>query len=102
MKEQIHIRTYDSIPTDLAGEMRDWPEFVSGQGYTFQLRDRDSGEEVSVWLSDTPDDFPTVIVEGRSRSRLLDRALGRVIQALSEHSDHLMVDRRTIAEPSAL
>lgn len=94
---QLHIRTYDSIPTDLAGEMREWREFVGGEAYTVQLRDRDSGDEVSVWMSDRPDDFPTVVVEGPSRSALLDRALGRVIQALSENSDHLMVDRWTAA-----
>jgi hypothetical protein len=36
----------------------------------------------------------TVIVEGPSRSQLLDKTLGRVIQALSEHSDNLMIDLR--------
>lgn len=99
MKKRLHIRTYDSIPTDLAGEMRGWREFVSGQAYTVHLRDDQTGEEVSVCMRDTPDDCPTVIVEGSSRGPLLDRVLGRAIQALSEHSDNLMVDDMTIAEP---
>jgi hypothetical protein len=79
-------------------EMRDWREFISGEVYRVHLRDNDSGEEVSVWMSDTPDDLPILIVENHSRSLLFDRALGRVIQAWSEHSDNLMVDRRTIAK----
>ncbi len=101
MKEQIHIRTYDSIATDLAGEMREWREFVAGEAYSVRLRDSDSGDEVLVWMSADSDDIPAVIVEGLPRSALLDRALGRVIQALSEHSDNLMVDRRTIADQTA-
>jgi hypothetical protein len=101
MKVQVHIRTYDSISTDLAGEMRDWREFVSGTAYTVQLRDVRTGDEVTVVMKDTPEDFPTLIVEGRSRSVLFDRAVGRVVQALAEHSDNLMVDQRRIAEPSA-
>ena len=101
MKKLLHIRTYDSIPTDLAGEMRSWREFVSGAAHTVHLRDKQSGEEVSVCMRDTSDDFPTVIVEGSSQGPLLDRVLGRTIQALSEHSDHLMVCDMTIAEPGA-
>lgn len=98
VKTQLHIRTYDSIPTDLAGEMRDWREFVRGEAYDVHLRDDEAGEEVTILMRDTPDDFPTVIVEGRSRSVLFDRAAGRVIQALGEHSDSLMIDDVTSAE----
>ncbi len=101
MKQRLHIRTYDSIPTDLAGEMRDWPEFVSGEGYAVHLRNITSGAEVSVWMTEPENDFPTVIVEGTYRSTLLDRALGRVIEALSEHSDDVDVRQSTIAEPAA-
>jgi hypothetical protein len=101
MKKLLHIRTYDSIPTDLAGEMRSWREFVSGAAHTVHLRDERSGQEVSVCMRHTSDDFPTVIVEGSSQGPLLDRVLGRTIQALSEHSDHLMVYDMTIAQPGA-
>lgn len=99
MKKLLHIRTYDAIPTDLAGEMRGWREFVSGEAYAVHLRDDQTGEEVSVCMRDTSDDFPTVVVEGSSRGPLLDSVLGRAIQALSEHSDNLMVADMTIAEP---
>jgi hypothetical protein len=101
MKKLLHIRTYDSIPTDLAGEMRSWREFVSGESHTVHLRDERNGEEVSVCMCDTSDDLPTVIVEGSFQGPLLDRVLGRTIQALSEHSDNLMVCDMTIAEPTA-
>jgi hypothetical protein len=99
MKQQFRIRTYDSIPTDLAGEMHDWPEFASGQGYTVHLRGAVTGAEVSVWMIEPENDLPTVIVEGTHRSSLLDRVLGRVVQALSEHSDDVDVRQSTIAEP---
>ena len=95
MREQIHIATYDSIPTDLAAEMRTWPEFLSGEGYVVKLRDEKTSDDVSVWMSDDPADFPTVIVEGRPRTSLFDKVVGRVIQALAEHSDDLRVCRRT-------
>jgi hypothetical protein len=103
MRVQVHIRTYDTIPTDLAGEMQKWQEFVRGQGYTVHLRDDNVGDEVSVHMKDTPDDFPTVIVEGASRTVLLDRTVGRVVQALAEHSDNLMVGvgKMPFAEPGA-
>ncbi len=101
MRKLLHIRTYDSIPTDLAGEMRSWREFVSGAAYTVHLLDERSGEEISVCMRETSDDFATVIVEGSSQGPLLDRVLGRTIQALSKHSDNLMVYDMTIAEPGA-
>jgi hypothetical protein len=97
MKTQFHIRTYDSIPTDLAGEMRDWREFVSGEAYTVRLRDDQTGEEVSVCMQEMPEDFPTVIVEGPARSLLLARVLGRVVEALSEHNDNLLVQNVRVA-----
>jgi len=37
MKREIHSVSYFSLPTDLAGEMRDWPEFVAGQEYSVDL-----------------------------------------------------------------
>jgi hypothetical protein len=30
---EVHIQSYFSIETDLANEMRSWPEFTSGSGY---------------------------------------------------------------------
>ena len=39
MVEELRIQSYFSLPTDLAAEMRAWPEFVSGEGYTVNLSD---------------------------------------------------------------
>ena len=44
----VYVESYFSMPTDLAGEMRDWPEFVSGHGYSVQLKS--AGEIVSTSL----------------------------------------------------
>ncbi len=99
VNQRFHIRTYDSCATDLAGEMRDWPEFLSGLGYAVHLRDAATGAEVSVRMTESDNDFSTVIVEGTHRSSILDRALGRVVLALSEHSDDLAIQQESIAEP---
>ena len=48
MNREVHIRSYFSLPTDLAAEMRGWPEFVSGKEYSVDLKSVASGEVVSV------------------------------------------------------
>ena len=48
MTQELLIWSYFSEPTDLAGEMRDWPEFVAGEGYSADLRNVATGEEVTV------------------------------------------------------
>jgi hypothetical protein len=89
---EIRIQSYFSLPTDLAGAMRDWQEFVVGEGYSVDLRDAASGEEVTVRIVDHVGE-QYVVVYSPAAGRLFDRTLGRVICALSDHSDHLMVDQ---------
>jgi len=92
MNREVHIISYFSLPTDLAGEMRSWPEFVSGQEYTVDLKGRDSDEAVSVkYVEDGEEHY--VSVKGIGTGALFDRVLGRVIYALAAHSDNLMIDR---------
>ena len=92
MKRETHIISYFSLETDLAGEMRDWPEFVSGRAYSVDLKSRDSDETVIVrYVEDGDDRYVSVMGDGAGR--LFDLVLGRVIYALSAHSDNLMVDR---------
>jgi hypothetical protein len=93
MRREIHIRSYFSVPTDLAAEMRDWPEFTSGEGYSVELRSVETGETVTVRFVEKDDDGPHVTVGSEDAGPLFDRVLGRVIYALSQHSDDLMVDR---------
>jgi hypothetical protein len=90
MKRETHIISYFSLPTDLAGELRDWPEFVSGQEYSVDLKS--STETVSVrYVEDGDERY--VSVSGDGVGTLFDRVLGRVIYALAAHSDNLMIDR---------
>ena len=91
MVQEIRIDSYFSMDTDLAGEMRGWPEFIAGEEYNVKLQDSASGETVFVRYVDMDDD-PHVSVRGREGA-LFDRVLGRVIYALAGHSDNLMVTR---------
>jgi hypothetical protein len=93
MTREIHIQSYFSLPTDLAGQLGAWPEFVAGEGYTAQLKDAQSGEAVDVALVEGHDERPFVTVKSGNAGPLFDRVLGRVVYALSEHSDDLIVDR---------
>ena len=73
--------------------MRGWPEFVGGEGYSVELKDVGSGEEVTVRFVEKDEDGPHVAVRSSQAGPLFDRALGQVIYALSQHSDDLVVDR---------
>ena len=93
MERETHIISYFSLETDVAGEMRDWPEFVCGQEYSVDLKDADSGEAVAVRLVKVKEQF--VSVKGSGPGSLYDKVLGRVIYALAAHSDNLLINRRT-------
>jgi hypothetical protein len=91
--KRIRITSYFSLPTDLAEQMRGWPEFVAGDGYSVDLKDTASGEAVSVRYVEEDED-PYVIVETSNAGELFDRVLGRVVSALAAHSDNLLVSDR--------
>jgi hypothetical protein len=93
MTKQLRITSYFSIPTDLAGEMRDWEEFVSGEGYTVDLKNAETGETVTVRYFERENDFDHVLVDSTAPGELFDRVVGRTVRALIMHSDNLMVDR---------
>ena len=94
MKREVQILSYFSLPTDLAAEMRDWPEFIGGAEYAVDLRDDSTAESVTVRLiAPSEEESSYVTVTGIGAGRLFERVLGRVVYALSAHSDNLMVDR---------
>ena len=93
MTREIHIQSYFSLPTDLAGQLGALPEFVAGEGYTAHLKDRRSGEAVDVTLVEANDERPFVAVKSTKAGPLFYRVLDLVVYALSEHSDDLIVDR---------
>jgi hypothetical protein len=91
---EVHITSYFSLETDLAAEMRSWPEFKSGSGYSVELASTDRGETVSVRLVEaTAEEHAFVRVTSPEPGALFDRVLGRVTYALAAHSDDLMLDR---------
>ena len=86
------VDSYFSLPTDLAAELRPWHEFVEGAGYSAELKG--SAERVSVCLMPAADeDAEHVLVVGEGCGDLFDRVLGRVVFALSAHSDSVWVSR---------
>ena len=96
MMKALCIQSYFSLPTDLAAEMRDWPEFVRGSGYDVELRWPATGESVTVrYVHDNDRTYIAITSESPSEGSgsLFDRVAGRVIYALSAHTDHLLVDR---------
>jgi len=91
---EVHIQSYFSIETDLAAEMRSWPEFKSGAGYAVDLASTDQTEAVWVALVErTVDEGPYVRITASAPGALFDRVLGRVTYALAAHSDNLMIHR---------
>ena len=91
---EVHIQSYFSIETDLATEMRSWPEFRSGAGYAVELASPERTEAVSVVLVErTVDEGPYVRITASASGVLFDRVLGRVTYALAAHSDNLMIHR---------
>ena len=89
MKVQ-RIGSYFSVETDLASEMRSWPEFVRGSGYDVDLRDASTGESVTVRYIESGEEAHVHIT---GEGSLFDRVVGRVIHAMSAHSDSLFIDR---------
>ena len=89
--KSITIQSYFSIPTDLAAEMRDWPQFITGEGYSVDLRDEITGGIITVRYIEKDGDG-RVVISGPS-SNLLDRVVGRVVCAMSAHSDNLLVSK---------
>jgi hypothetical protein len=92
----IRIDSYFSNPTDLAGEMSGWTEFIAGSEYSVDLKDSATGEEVSVRLiePETDDDREHVVIRSDRDGRLFDRVVGRVVFAMGANTDYLMVKRR--------
>ena len=86
----VRLDSYFSLPTDLAGELGNWPEFVSGHEYNVDLQDGE--ESVSVRLErDADQSF--VRVRGSGTGPLFHKVLGTVIHALSAHSDDVWLTR---------
>ena len=82
----VYIDSYFSLPTDLASEMRSWPEFVNGENYAVTLSS--ASEQVSTSM-ENDDGHPFVLVKGRGDGPLFYRVLGVTLYALAGHSDDI-------------
>ena len=97
---QARIDSYLTFPTDLAAEMRVWPEFVAGKGYDVELNS--AAEHVTVKLvSESDEDSRHVLVRGTGVGSLFHRVLGCVAFAMAAHSDEVMIMRWRDLEPQA-
>ena len=90
---EIHITSYFSADTDLAAEMRSWPEFRSGSEYSVELESAESGEAVSVSLVEREEERSYVRVAAGRPGMLFERTIGRAVYAMAAHSDNLMIHR---------
>lgn len=88
--KEVILRSYFSLPTDLAGEMRRWKEFVSGKDYSVDLMNSETGETVAVRFVEKDEDC-YVIIKCSNPDELFDRVIGRAVRALAMHSDNLMI-----------
>ena len=89
----MRIYSYFSLPTDLAGAMRDWPEFVSGEDYDVELKNDSTNEKVSVNLIErSKDEQVFVRISANRKEGLYERVVGRVIIELQPHTDNLMIE----------
>ncbi len=97
MNRKLRIWSYFSITPDLAAEMRDWPEFVTGTGYDVDVCSSTTEEAVAVRYVERREDAHVIITSTGSGS-LFDRITGRVIYAMSAHTDYLMIDRHVAGD----
>jgi len=90
----MRIYSYFSLPTDIAEAMRDWPEFVSGEEYSVELKDGTTGEQVTIQLMDAEEaeTQPYVLIQSNQFGTLYEKAVGRAIIELLPHTDNLMID----------
>lgn len=92
LSRTVRLDSYFSLETDLASELRSLPEYVSGNGYSANLA---SGQEsvVVALVPESEDDRQFVQVQGVGQGGLFETVLGRVIYAMSAHSDDVWLTR---------
>jgi len=86
----IRIDSYFSLPTDLASELRAWPEFLAGEGYTVELQS--PSERISV-QPEFDEGQMFIRLTGTGTGPLFHRVLGATVHSLSAHSDSVFITR---------
>ena len=73
-EREIHVLSYFSLDADLAGEMREWPEFVSGSGYASRFDVSQHRRKVAVrFVADADGEPMHVAVSTPVAGALFDR-----------------------------
>ena len=86
MTREVRVDSYFSLEADLAEEMRTWPEFVSGEGYSCLLR---AGSEVVETRLENDEGTPFVLIRGEGNGRLFSAVVGAVFWKMSGCSDNV-------------
>lgn len=89
---EVRIDSYFSLPTVVAAELKSWPEFITGEGYSAELANET--ERISVRLvPEKQDDTQHVLVHGEGQGRLFLSVVGCIAHAMAAHSDSVMLMR---------
>ena len=86
----VRLDSYFSLSTDLAAELSSLAAFVSGHEYEVDLR---STDEVVLVRLEEDEGTRFVRVRGNGDGPLFHQVLGKVIHALSAHSDDVWLTR---------
>lgn len=92
MRQKLLIWCFYGNPFELLGELREWPEFVAGGEESLELRDRQTGERVTIDNLDVWDDG-YLSIESPAAGALFDRVVGGVSRLLSARSGFLKLRR---------
>jgi hypothetical protein len=88
----VRIDSYFSLPTDLAEEMKRWPEFVNGTDYSVKLAS--PTESVNIELQpENDEDARHVLITGVGEGSLFFSVLGCAAHAMAAHSDSVQLSR---------
>lgn len=91
MSQEIIVRTSFREEVDLAAEMREWQEFVAGEGYSVELEDKITGGTVIVRYSDDGWGEEYLSIKSNAPGALFDRVAGRVVRTLAMYVGELKV-----------
>jgi hypothetical protein len=86
------IYSYFSLPTDLAAEMKSWPEFIDGTDYSVKLAS--PKESITVeFIDGNEKESSHVLITGEGSGSLFFCVLGCAAHAMAAHSDSVWVER---------
>ena len=102
MSRELIVRaSFERNEVDLAAELREWREFVEGEGYAVDLRDEATGERVAVRYFDDGWGEDYLSIKSTAPGDLFERVVGRIIAVLTAQIGELKI-RRYPSDPERL